>query len=162
MSNIIQLVKLRNVVENSRNCDPYCEYCFHIFKTHRKLPSKLKQNCIFLNTGYDAYISNGKTSFTVRFGVINLSCNSKITQENRLYWKFLQTCGRTHLGHSSPWLLWADLWSRYFVRPCQRSHQYQSFRQSNPPVATWKIEMCIPGRHIRVSCVYFGFLFPFG
>ena len=22
--------------------------------------------------------------------------------------------------------------------------------------------MCIPGHHIRVSCVYFGFLFPFG
>ena len=104
-------------------------------------------------------ISNGKTSFTVRFGVINLSCNPKITQENRLYCKF---CGRTHLGHSSPWLLWEDLWSRYFVRPCQRSHQYQSFSQSNPPVATWKREMCIPGHHIRVSCVYFGFLFPFG
>ena len=56
----------------------------------------------FLNTGYDAYISNGKTSFTVRFEVINLSCNPKITQENRLQWKFFQTCGRTHLQHSSP------------------------------------------------------------
>ena len=55
-----------------------------------------------LNTGYDAYISNGKTSFTVRFEVINLSCNPKITQENRLQWKFFQTCGRTHLQHSSP------------------------------------------------------------
>ena len=50
----------------------------------------------FLNTGYGAYISNGKTSFTVRFEVINLSCNPKITQENRL-----QSCGRTHLQHSS-------------------------------------------------------------
>ena len=58
---------------------------------------KLTQNCIFLNTGYDAYISSGKTSFTVRFEVINLSCNPKITQENRLYWKFLQTCDWTHL-----------------------------------------------------------------
>ena len=113
-----------------------------------------------LNTGYDAYISNGKTSFTVRFEVINLSCNPKITQKNRLYWKFLQTCGRTRL--SSPWLLWEDLWSRYFIRPCQRSHQYQSFSQSNPLIATWKRGMCIPGHHIRVSCVYFGFLFPFG
>ena len=47
-------------------------------------------------------ISNGKTSFTVRFEVISLSCNPKITQENRLHWKFLQTCGRTHLRHSSP------------------------------------------------------------
>ena len=54
----------------------------------------------FLNKGYDAYISNGKTSFTVE--VINLSWNQKITQENRLYWKFLQTCGRTHLRHTSP------------------------------------------------------------
>ena len=44
------------------------------------MPSKLKQSCIFLNTGYDAYISNGKTSFTVRFEVINLSRNPKITQ----------------------------------------------------------------------------------
>ena len=155
MSNIIQLVKLRNVVENSRNCDPYCEYCFHRFKTHRKL----NKIAFFSNTGYDAYISNGKTSFTVRFEVINLSCNSRITQENRLYWKFLQkACGRTHLQHSSPWLLWEDLWSRYFVRPCQRSHQYQSFSQLNPPVATWKREMCIPGHHIKVSCVYFVFL----
>ena len=49
----------------------------------------------FSNTGYDAYISNGKTSFTVRFEVINLSRNPKITQKSRLYWKFLQTCGRT-------------------------------------------------------------------
>ena len=50
---IIQLVKLQNFVENSRTCDPYCaEYCFHRFRTHRKLPSKLKQNCIFLNIGY--------------------------------------------------------------------------------------------------------------
>ena len=56
----------------------------------------------FLNTGYDAYISNGKTSCTVRFEVINLSCNPKITQENRLQWKFFQTCGRTHLLQSSP------------------------------------------------------------
>ena len=56
----------------------------------------------FFNTGYDAYISNGKTSFTVRFEVINLSCNPNITQKNRLHWKFLQTCGRTHLRHSSP------------------------------------------------------------
>ena len=56
----------------------------------------------FFNTGYDVYISNGKTSFTVRFEVINLSCNPKITQKNRLYWKFLQTCGQTHLRHSSP------------------------------------------------------------
>ena len=31
-----------------------------------------------------------------------LSCNPKITQENRLQWKFFQTCGRTHLQHSSP------------------------------------------------------------
>ena len=52
---------------------------------------------LFLNAGHDAYISNGKTSFTVRFEVINLSCNPNITQENRLYWKFLQTCGQTHL-----------------------------------------------------------------
>ena len=37
----------------------------------------------FSNTGYDAYISNGKTSFTVQFEVIDLSCNLKITQENR-------------------------------------------------------------------------------
>ena len=55
-----------------------------------------------LNTGYDAYILNGKTSFTVRFEVINLSCNRKLTQENRLYWKFLQLCGRIHLRHPSP------------------------------------------------------------
>ena len=38
------------------NCDPYCEYGFHRFRTHRKLPSKTKLH--FLNTGYDAYISN--------------------------------------------------------------------------------------------------------
>ena len=56
----------------------------------------------FENTGYDAYISNGKTSFTVQFEVIILSCNPKITQENRLYWNFFQICGRTHLRHSSP------------------------------------------------------------
>ena len=54
----------------------------------------------FFNTGYGAYISNGKTSFTVRFEVINLSCNPKITQD-RLQWIFFQTCGRTHLQHSS-------------------------------------------------------------
>ena len=30
-----------------------------------KLLSKLKQNRNFLNTGYDTYISNGKTSFTL-------------------------------------------------------------------------------------------------
>ena len=55
---------------------------------------------------------------------------------------------------------WKDLCFRYCVRPCQRSHQYQSFSQSNPggrawsnpPVATWKRELCIPGHHIRVSC----------
>ena len=44
---------------------------------------------------------NSKTSFTVQFEVINLSCNPKITQENRLQWIFFQTCGRTHLQHSS-------------------------------------------------------------
>ena len=36
-----------------------------------------------------------------QFEVINLSCNPKITQENRLQWIFFQTCGRTHLQHSS-------------------------------------------------------------
>ena len=59
----------------------------------------------FLNTGYDAYIPNGKTSFTVRFEVINLSCNPKITQENRLYWKFYGLISGTRL-------LWEDMWSR--------------------------------------------------
>ena len=34
--------------------------------------------------------------------MIKWSCNPKITQANRLYWKFFQTCGRTHLQHSSP------------------------------------------------------------
>ena len=57
------------------------------------------------------------------------------------------------------WGLWEDLQSRYFVPPCQRFYQWKSFSQTNPPVATWKIEMCIPGHHIRVSCVYFGFYF---
>ena len=96
-------LKPLNFVENSRNCDPYCENCFHRFRTHQKLLSKLGQNCIFLkNTGYDAYILNGKTSFTVQLEVINLSYNPKITQENRLYWKFFSTCRRTHLWHSSP------------------------------------------------------------
>ena len=37
-------------------------------------------------------------------------------------------------------LLWEDMWSRYFICPCQRSHQYQSFSQSNPPLATSKRE----------------------
>ena len=95
---IIQLVKPRNFVEYSRNCDPYCEYCFHRFRTHRKLLSKLKQNFIFLNTGYDVYILNGNTSFTVQFEVIKWSCNPKITYTQ----EFFQTCGRTQLRHSSP------------------------------------------------------------
>ena len=36
--------------------------------------------------------------------------------------------------------------------------------QSNKPTSRHvnNIEMYIPGHHIRVSCVYFGFLFPFG
>ena len=33
--------------------------------------------------------------------MINLSCDPKISQENRLQWIFFQTCGRTHLQHSS-------------------------------------------------------------
>ena len=39
--------------------------------------------------------------FDLKFD-FNLLCNPKITQENRLQWKFFQTCGRTHLQHSSP------------------------------------------------------------
>ena len=37
-------------------------------------------------------------------------------------------------------LPWEDMWSRYFICPCQRSHQYQSFSQSNPPLTTLKRE----------------------
>ena len=131
---------------------------------------------------------NGKRSFTIWFEVINLSFNPKITQENSLHWKFLQTCGRTHLRHSSPWQWVASVASvpvRGLIFRSARSgtlatqancgkicslgssfllasgliNVSHAFSQSNPPVATWKREIRIPGHHSRVSCVYFGFFY---
>ena len=109
-----------------------------------------------LNTGYDAYISNGKTSFTVRFEVINLSCNPKITQENRLQWKFFQTCGRTHLQHSSPHDdrgKICSLGTSSLLASGLINVSYSANRTHQSPRE--KDKMCIPGHHVRVSCVNF-------
>ena len=119
---IIQLVKLRNFVENSRTCDPYCaEYCFHRFRTHW-IPSNMM---LTFRTVRQALLYDLKWS---------------ICHVIRRLLRKIDYTGNFYGLISGTRLLWEDMWSRYFICPCQRSHQYQSFSQSNLPLTTLKRE----------------------